>query len=112
MASLAKGLEPVSIMPKQARRTSRYCASCSVYWPPTVEYRRCGECGGETYGVIGMEPIPTPEAESRVKHARFELYYHGTHERNRKGPTPEQAAVLIDLERRATAPDPEVEPSP
>jgi hypothetical protein len=98
--------------PVNSSRTSRYCSACNVYWPATVDYRTCGECGGETYGVIGHEPIARAEAERRVNLAAFERHY-AAHEARRISagePTPEEkgaeeARTLIDLEKRATAPE-------
>lgn len=94
--------------PKQSSMVSRYCSREGTYWPALVEFRTCPECGGETYGVVGIQPISREEAERRVKQAEFDRWYLGTWERERTGPTPEEkgaeeARIVIDLDRRLEA---------
>ena len=105
--NMAKRREPAS-----SPRTARYCPRDATYWPALVSYKTCPECGTETYGVIGHEPIPRQEAEARANRAAFERHY-AAHEARRIAagqPSPEelgaeQARALIDLDKRATAPE-------
>lgn len=92
-------------------RASRFCARCSTPWPARVKFHTCPECGTETYGLLGREPIPMPEAERRTNEAAFERHYaaHEARRINAGEPTPEElgaeeAQTIIDLDRRLSSP--------
>jgi hypothetical protein len=53
----------------------RRCELGCESWPNKDLYKRCPECGQPTEVYRNLDPIDDEEAESRLLHAQFVLFY-------------------------------------
>ena len=67
---------PSAEAPNPNRDTwGRRCELGCESWPDTLEFRKCLRCGGETTRFSNLSPLSMEEAQSALRHAKFDAYY-------------------------------------